>query len=67
MAVHHVVHHENGDSGLGFLLAVIVVILAVFFFFFYAFPQIKQAAPTQINVPDKVDVNIQQQGTPPQY
>lgn len=68
MAVHHVVH-EGGDSGLGFLLAVIIIVLAVFFFFFYGFPRVQQAVPAQINVPEKIDVNIQQQGTgtPVQY
>lgn len=56
-----VVHHTTDSSGTNFLLGVILLIVALFLFFYYGLPMIQgmttQQQP-QIQVPDKVDVNV---------
>ena len=67
MAHTHIEHIHEGttDSGMGFLMGIILLMLFIFMLFYYGLPVIRntvapqQAAP-QINVPDKVDVNIKQ-------
>lgn len=49
---------EEG-SGMGFFLGVILLLLAVVLFVIYALPAIRNAAAPQIQVPGKVDVNVQ--------
>ncbi len=53
---------ETGSSGMGFLLGVIVLVLFAFVFFVYGLPYISGAVRStqspQIQVPDKVDVNV---------
>lgn len=54
----------NGDSsgnGMGFFLGVILLILFVFLLLYYGLPYIRSSfgsATPQINVPGKVDVNV---------
>ncbi len=54
----------DNSSGMGFLLGVILLIAFVFFLFYFGLPVIQNsiggAGGTQINVPDKVDVNVKQ-------
>jgi hypothetical protein len=46
---------------MGVVVSLILVLVIAFLFIFYGLPMLRQAAvPTQINVPDKIDVNIQQ-------
>lgn len=47
---------EGGNSGL--ILAVILVLLALFLFFYYGLPALRSAGSPQVNVPGKVDVNV---------
>lgn len=58
----HVVHHvenENNSGPLVALIGVALIVVTALIFFFYALPMINKAAtPTQVNVPDKVDVNV---------
>jgi hypothetical protein len=52
---------EQGSSGMGFLLGVIALLLFFFFLIYYGLPALRNSTSTpQINVPDKVDVNINQ-------
>lgn len=57
-----VVIKEGGNNGSGFLLGVIVLIVFVVLFIMYGLPMINssvnQAQTPQVNVPDKVDVNV---------
>lgn len=53
---------ERADNGNGFLLAVILIILAIVAFMYYGMPYLSSGfGGTQVNVPDKIDVNVQQQ------
>jgi hypothetical protein len=55
---------ENSDnSGMGFFLGVVVLILFVFVLLYYGLPALSRfgSGNPQINVPDKVNVNVQQQ------
>lgn len=60
-----VVIKEGGNNGSGFLLGVIVLIVFVVLFIMYGLPMINssvnQAQTPQVNVPDKVDVNVNKQ------
>ncbi len=53
---------ESGSGGMGFLLGIILLVLFAFVFFVYGLPYVTGAirgsqAP-QVQVPDKVDVNV---------
>ncbi len=51
----------NDSSGLlNFVLALFVVLVMLYMFFVYALPAFQQMGAPQINVPDKIDVNVQQ-------
>jgi hypothetical protein len=45
----------NSGNGMGFLLGIIVLAVIIFLFFYYGLPAIRG---TQVNVPDQVDVNV---------
>lgn len=53
---------ESSGNGMGFLLGVILLIVFVFLLIYYGLPAIRNSfsSGTQINIPDKVDVNVQQ-------
>jgi hypothetical protein len=53
---------DRSDSGSGFLVAMILLILAIIAFFYYGLPYLSAGMNQgpQVNVPDKVDVNVQQ-------
>jgi hypothetical protein len=52
----------DGGNGMGFLLGVILLIVFVIGLLYYGLPMIQNATATpQINVPDKVDVNVNQE------
>jgi hypothetical protein len=51
----------TSDSGMGFLLGIILLVVLAFALFYYGLPAIRGAATgPQINVPGKVDVNVNQ-------
>ncbi len=49
----------NGEnsSAAGAIITGVVVIILVVLFFMYGLPRIRGGSTTQINVPDKIDVN----------
>lgn len=49
----------ESSNGMGMILGVIVVLLIAFFFFVYGLPMMRQSVSPQINVPGKIDVNVQ--------
>ena len=61
MAEEHA-HHEHTDSGnsMGFIMGVILLIVALFLFVYYLLPAVQNREGTSINVPDKIDVNVNQ-------
>ncbi|MBP7967071.1 hypothetical protein KAZ66_02245 [Candidatus Woesebacteria bacterium] len=52
----------DNNSGMGFLFGVILLIVFMFFLFYFGLPAIQNSigGGTQINVPDKVDINVKQ-------
>lgn len=59
-----VIHeHDSGGSSMGFLFGLIAVILFMYILFAYGLPYMRSgtSAPA-VNVPDQVDVNLNNQG-----
>jgi hypothetical protein len=56
---------EASDNGSGFLLGILMLIVFAVLFFVYGLPYMtgafRSAGPT-VNIPDKVNVNVQQPG-----
>ncbi len=51
----------ESSGGSGFLFGVVIIVVLLFLFMMYGFPALRQQMGTpQINIPDKVDVNINQ-------
>lgn len=59
MADEHDVHHHEGNS-MGFVMGIIFLIVALFLFVYYLLPAVQNSKGTSINVPDKIDVNVNQ-------
>lgn len=56
-------NNNSNNNGMGFLLGAIALIVFVVIFFIYVFPYIRNMSGNggiEVNIPDKVDVNIQQ-------
>lgn len=57
---------QSESGGYGFLLGIIAIFVAVVMFVFYGVPALRRMGPAQITVPtevkmpDKVDVNVTQ-------
>ena len=59
---------SDSNSGMGFLMGVILFIAFIFFLFYFGLPIVRNSfgggvgtgSGTQINVPDKMDVNVKQ-------
>ncbi len=58
------IHEGKSNSGIGFLMGIVLLMFFMFLMFYYGLPVLKSTLSTpqapQINVPDKVDVNIKQ-------
>ena len=49
----------NSSSGMGFLLGVILLLIVLFVLFVYGLPALRSATSApQVNVPGKIDVNV---------
>jgi hypothetical protein len=51
---------EKSDSGMGIIFGFIVLAVVVFIFFVYGLPAIRKIGSPQINIPSKIDLNINQ-------
>ncbi len=54
---------SDSNGGMGFFLGALLLIVVFFLFFVYGLPLLRSSSgigTPQINVPDKVDVNINQ-------
>lgn len=54
--------HDSSMGGIGFLFGVILLLAGIFLFFYYGLPAIQNAGSSNptIQVPETVDVNVQQ-------
>jgi hypothetical protein len=53
--------NNSGNNGMGFLIGVILLIVVIVLFFYYGLPMLQNASPPQVNVPDQIDVNVNNQ------
>lgn len=53
---------DNSGGGMGVIIGLVLLIILVFLFFYYGLPLLKniQLGTPQINVPNKIDVNVHQ-------
>ena len=56
-------HHHDQDtaSGMGFFIGVLVIIILGVLFFVYALPAIRDNGGTNVNVPDRINVDVNRQ------
>lgn len=54
---------KESEGGMGMIMGLIVLLVMAYLFFVYGLPAIRQMQPAtpQINIPEKIDVNINQQ------
>lgn len=59
-------HHHGTDSGsgVGTMLGIILLVVLAFLLFYYGLPAIRNAG-TNVNVPGKIDVNVNNPGGNP--
>lgn len=50
----------ESSSGMGFMMGMILLLVVLFLLFYYGLPAIRNAGSggTSVNIPDKVDVNV---------
>lgn len=51
---------SDSSGGMGMIVGVIGLVVVAYLFFVYGFPAIRQMGSPQINIPSKIDVNVQQ-------
>jgi len=50
----------DSNNGMGMIVGLIALFVVAYLFFVYGFPAIRQMGSPQINIPSKIDVNVQQ-------
>lgn len=50
----------ESNGGMGMIIGLILFIVVLFIFFVYALPAIRHIGSPQINIPNKIDVNVNQ-------
>ncbi len=50
----------QSDSGLGMIIGIVFLAVVAFIFFVYGLPAIRSIRSPQVNIPSKIDVNINQ-------
>lgn len=56
-----VIHEHDGDSSSGMsglVIGLILLLVVVFLFIYFGLPLLRSAMTPQVNVPSKVDVNV---------
>ena len=51
---------NDSTGGMGIIIGFIALFVVAYLFFIYGFPAIRQMGSPQINIPSKIDVNVQQ-------
>ncbi len=49
---------SGSDGGVGLILGVILTLVVIILFFMYGLPAIRNNGGTNVNVPDKIDIEI---------
>lgn len=53
---------SNDSSGpMGMIIGIIVLLVVGYLFFIYGLPAVRQMSAPQINIPDKIDVTVNQE------
>lgn len=52
---------NDSGSGMGMMIGIVLIVIVVILFFVYGLPAIRQSSSPQINIPEKVDININQE------
>lgn len=55
------IHEGSDNSGMGFFLGIVFLIFFILFLIYYFLPVFRNMGIPQIKIPDKVQINIQQQ------
>jgi hypothetical protein len=50
----------SGDNGSGLLIGILVLVFFGFLFVYYGLPAIRGMGTPQVNIPSKIDVNVNQ-------
>lgn len=50
---------NDSNGGMGMIIGLIVLIVVAYLVFVYGLPAIKQMSSPQINIPSKIDINVQ--------
>lgn len=51
---------NESDGGMGMIVGFLILAVVLFIFFVYGLPAIRRIGSPQINIPSKIDVNINQ-------
>lgn len=51
---------DNSGGGMGMIIGLIVLLVVAYLFIMYGLPVIRQIGSPQINVPNKIDINVKQ-------
>ena len=51
---------SESNGGMGMVIGFILLLVLLALFFIYGFPMIRQSTGPQVNIPDRVDVNVNQ-------
>lgn len=57
---HEHVHTEGGNST-GMIVGLVILVIVIFLFFYYGLPAFQGQQGVNLNVPDKIDVNVNQE------
>lgn len=50
-------YHRDSGSGVGIIVSIAILALVIFLMFYYGLPLLRGAG-TQVNIPDKINVNV---------
>lgn len=51
---------NDSDGGMGMIIGIVVLFVVAYLFIVYGLPAIRQIGSPQINIPSKINVNVQQ-------
>lgn len=51
---------DNANGGMGMIIGLIALLVFAYLFIVYGLPAIRQIGSPQINIPNKIDINVKQ-------
>lgn len=54
---------KSTNNSVGFVVGALILLLVIIVFFIYGLPAIRSIGTTQVNIPDHMNVNVQQGGS----